>query len=177
MISVKKHIMSRRWTARCWMGQKSGYVDMEVSASTFGGAKEQLQNIYGAEQIINLREVSGSGGGSGISVPSGGGTWLVGLLGAGALFLYFTPWILMIVYGAGATWASQKIVGQTIAEYGEESDDDTTEDQHKKAGIVFASALLFGMIGFIHGTVWNSDLNKQYDLDGKQTKVEQVRQK
>ena len=26
--------MSRRWIAACWMGSASGYVDIEVSAST-----------------------------------------------------------------------------------------------------------------------------------------------
>jgi hypothetical protein len=33
------------------------------------------------------------------------------------------------------------------------------------------------MIGFVHGTVWNKDLNKEYNLDGNQPTIEQVRQK
>lgn len=171
--------MSRRWTAKCWMGSKSGYVDIEVSANTLGGAKEQLQNIYGAQQIINLREIRESGGGGGIDFSGGsGGMWLVGILGVGALFLYFTPWVLMTIYGAGGTWLSQKITGQTMAEYGEIPEEESTPEDHKKAGIVFASAIFMGMIGFIHGTVWNAELNKEYNLDGNQRpKVEQVRQK
>lgn len=170
--------MSRRWTAQCWMGSKSGYVDIEVSASSFSGAKEQLQNIYGAEQIINLREIRGGSSGGGLDIGSGlRNTWIIVLLGGGALLLYFTPWVLMTVYGAGGTWLAQKLTGQTIEEYNETSDEETTTEQHKKAGIVFASALFLGMIGFIHGSAWNADLNKEYNLDGKQTKVEQVRQK
>ena len=50
------------------MGSQSGYVDLEVSASTSNGAKEQMQRIYGAEQIINLREIHSRGGNS--SSPS-----------------------------------------------------------------------------------------------------------
>jgi hypothetical protein len=155
------------------MGSKSGYVDIEVNAATNNGAKEQLQNIYGAQQIVNLREISGGSGG--LSMPSGGGSWIVGLLGGGALFLYFTPWVLMTVYGAAGTWIAQKITGQTVEDYTETDESDTTDEQHKKAGIVLGAALLFGMIGFIHGTAWNKDLNKEYNLDGNQTKVEEVR--
>lgn len=169
---------SKRWTAKCWLGSKSGYVDIEVSASTLGGAKEQLQNVYGAEQIINLREIRGDGGGGGLNFSGGsGGTWLVGLLGGGALLLYFTPWILMLAYGAGATWLAQKVTDQTMAEYTEIPDEETTPEEHKKAGIVVASAVLFGLIGFIHGTAWNADLNKEYNLDGKHPQVQQVQQK
>ncbi len=169
--------MSRRWTAKCWMGSQSGYVDIEVGASSFSGAKEQLQNIYGAQQIVNLREIRGdSGGGMGL-IDGSGKVLLVGLFGAAALFLYFTPWVLMLVYGAGGTWAAQKLTGQTMAEYGEIPDDQTGDEHHKKAGIVLATALFMGMIGFIHGTSWNSELNKKYDLDGKQSQVQQVQQK
>lgn len=162
-----------RWTAKCWLGSKSGYQNIEVSANTIGGAKEQLQDIYGAEQIINLRQIREESSGSGIELPSDGRMWLVGLVGAGALFLYFTPWVLMFLYGGIATWVSQKMTGQTFEEYGE--NDESTPEEHKKAAIVFCSAFLFGMIGFIHGTVWNGDLNKQYDLDGKQSHIQEVR--
>jgi hypothetical protein len=157
------------------MGSNSGYVDIEVNASTINGAKEQLQNVYGAQQIINLREVRQSSGGS-MSSPQGT-IWLVGIFAAGAAFLYFTPWILMTLYGGGAWWAAQKITGQTAEEYVDTPDEETTSEQHKKAAIVFGSALLFGMIGFVHGTVWNKDLNKEYNLDGNQPTIEQVRQK
>jgi len=166
--------MSRRWTAKCWMGSASGYVDMEVSASTRNGAKEQLENIYGAQQIINLREVSSSSSGGGVSSP-GGGMALIGLLGAGALLLYFTPWVLMTVYGGAATWVAEKVTGQSVSEYSDFSDEDTSDSHHTKAMITLAAALFFGGLGFIQGTAWNKDLNKEYNLDGNQPKVEEVR--
>ena len=167
---------SKRWTAKCWMGQKSGYVDIEVGASTSGGAREQLINVYGAESVVNLREIRGDGGGGGLDFSGGsGGTWLVGLLGGGALLLYFTPWVLMTAYGAGATWLTQKIVGLNVSDFAD--NDDATEDEIKKGAAILIAAIVFGGVGFIHGTVWNKDLNKEYNLDGNQTKVEQVRQK
>lgn len=168
---------SRRWTAKCWMGQKSGYVDIEVGASTSGGAKEQLINVYGAESVVNLREIRENSGGSSLDFSGGsGGIWLMGLLGGSALLLYFTPLVLMTAYGAGATWLTQKIVGLNISDFAD-NDDDATEDEVKKGVAILIAAIVFGGVGFIHGTVWNKDLNKEYNLDGNQTKVEQVRQK
>ena len=85
--------MSRRWTAKCWMGSSSGYVDIEVNAATINGAKEQLQNVYGAEQIINLREI-GSGGPSFSSGDTGGMVWLLGI--GFVLYLLVTYWYIAI---------------------------------------------------------------------------------
>lgn len=167
---------SKRWTAKCWMGQKSGYVDIEVGASTSGGAKEQLINVYGAESVVNLREVREGSGGGGLDFSGGsGGTWLVGLLGGGALLLYFTPWVLMTAYGAGATWLTQKIVGINVSDFAD--NDDATEDEVKRGAAILIAAIVFGGVGFIHGTMWNKDLNKEYNLDGNQPQVQQVRQK
>ena len=49
-----------QWTAKCWLGSSSGYQQLTVKSNTWTGAKEQLERIYGAEQIINLEEVRGS---------------------------------------------------------------------------------------------------------------------
>lgn len=78
-----KTIMAR-WVAKCWLGSEAGYQECEVDASTINGAKKQLERIYGAEQIINLREVSGSG-------YSGGGSGSFGPL----------VWLLLILFGLG----------------------------------------------------------------------------
>ena len=135
--------MSRRYTAKCWMGQKSGYVDMEVGANTSGGAREQLINVYGAETVVNLREIREGSGGGGLNFSGGsGGTWLVGLLGGGALLLYFTPWILMTAYGAGATWLTQKIVGLNVSDFAD--NDDATEDEVKRGAAILIAAIVFG---------------------------------
>jgi hypothetical protein len=71
------------------MGSSSGYVDIEVSASTISGAKEQLQNIYGAEQIINLRESSNNSGGG--SSADSGAMLALAVIG-GAIYLLITYW-------------------------------------------------------------------------------------
>jgi len=94
-----------RWTAKCWLGSASGYQDIEVSANTINGAKEQLQNIYGAEQIINLREIrnSGGGGGGGIALGRGGWTIIGVLLGIGAIVAYWYI-ILPIAILVGLGW-------------------------------------------------------------------------
>jgi hypothetical protein len=165
--------MSRRWIAECWMGSASGYVDIEVSASTINGAKEQLQNVYGAEQIRNLRQVR-TGGDSGSSLPSGSSIWIAGILGAGAAFLYLTPWVLMVIYGGLATWMGEKITNQSVQEYTDTPESETTDNQHKNAMIVFGAALLFGGIGFVHGTFLHKDLMNQY---GTSEQVEEVRAK
>lgn len=164
--------MSRRWTAKCWMGSNSGYVNLEVSASTITGARDQLKNIYGAEQIINLREVRGndSSGGSGSSV--GGGALLLGILGAGALFMYFTPWILMTLYGAAGTWVSQKLTGVNVSDFAD--NDNPTDGELKRGMIVLLSAIVLGGAGFVQGASWNAELNKEYNLDGNQPKIEQT---
>ena len=49
-----------RWKAKCWLGSKNGFVNLEVESATFAGAREQMENIYGAEQVINLRQISSS---------------------------------------------------------------------------------------------------------------------
>jgi len=164
--------MSSRWTASCWMGSASGRVDIEVTAATSNGAIEQLKNVYGATQIQNLRQVRQNGGGS--SLPSGSSIWIAGILGAGAAFLYLTPWVLMVLYGGLATWTSEKLTGQSVQEYTDTSDDDTTEKQHNKAIILFASALFFGGVGFVQGTFLHKDLMVKY---GSSDQVEEVRQK
>ena len=151
---------------------------VEIDSGSLSTAKETIEHIYNPISIRNLRSANKSNSStSSISAPNGFGPILVGIFGISALFLYFTPYILSVLYGAGATWMAQKITGQTAEEYVDIDDKNTTSEQHKKAAIVFGSALFFGMIGFIHGTAWNKDLNKEYNLDGKQAVVEQVRQK
>ena len=76
------------WKAKCWLGSDNGYQDLTVESNTFHGAEEQLKRIYGAEQIINLKEVrQGSSSSSSSSVSGLGGLIVVGLIiGAFAMF-------------------------------------------------------------------------------------------
>jgi hypothetical protein len=72
------------------MGSSSGYVDIQVSASTFAGAREQLERIYGAEQIINLREIRSHNSNSSSS-DSGGILGLAVLIGGVYLAINYWP--------------------------------------------------------------------------------------
>jgi hypothetical protein len=138
------------------MGSKSGYVDLEVNASTLGGAKEQLENIYGAQQIINLREVGNSSGGLGNVSSSSGGVAIVALLAA---FVFFTPWIMMLIYGAGSAWIAEKVLGVSIQDYIEE--DQPSEKDTKKAIALFLTCIICGGIGFVQGNSWNNSISTE----------------
>ena len=69
--------------AKCWLGSSSGYQELEVQSNTLQGAKEQFERIYGAEQIINLRQVRSGGSSSSDSTDLGGylalGAFLFGI--------------------------------------------------------------------------------------------------
>lgn len=95
-----------RWRAKCWLGSASGYQELEVSANTINGAHEQLQNIYGAEQIINLRQVSDSGGGGGSGIQLGSGGWtIIGILFLiGLIVTYWYIFIPIAVLGGIGWW-------------------------------------------------------------------------
>lgn len=82
------------WRADCWLGSEVGYQDLEVQANTIQGAKSQLERIYGAEQIINLREVyDDDSSGSGSSVDGAG---ILVILGIGLLVV---AWKYILVLG------------------------------------------------------------------------------
>jgi ABC-type Na+ efflux pump permease subunit len=92
------------WRAKCWLGSSSGYQDLEVQSNTLNGAKEQLERIYGAEQIINLREVRESRKSSSSSESSDGSALLVGIV---ILFVAVVTWWYYIIPAAiiiGILW-------------------------------------------------------------------------
>ncbi len=139
--------MTKRWTAKCWMGSKSGYVDIQVNASTVNGAKEQLVNIYGAEQVVNLREISSDGSSNSSEVSIEG----LLLLGGLALFLFYADWVLMLGAGAGSTWVAEKVSGFDLSKYLDKPKEEQTPSNDKKALIIGCIAIIFGGIGFITG--------------------------
>jgi len=81
------------WRAECWLGSSAGRQTLEVQANTSIGANEQLQRVYGAEQISNIREVSNRSIGL-----SGGDTdakiWLIAVVGV--LYLLATYWYIVV---------------------------------------------------------------------------------
>ena len=82
------------WRAECWLGSSAGRQTLEVEAATSVGAKQQLERVYGAEQITNLREVRSGGGSSFSAGDSEGLVWLLGI----GLVLYgiVTYWYIAI---------------------------------------------------------------------------------
>lgn len=81
------------WRAECWLGSNAGRQTLEVNASTPTGAKEQLQRVYGAEHISNIREVSNrSTGLSGEDIDAK--IWLIAIIGV--LYLVVTYWYVAI---------------------------------------------------------------------------------
>lgn len=71
------------WTAQVFVDSNVGSITANVEASTFHGARQQIERIYGpVQQIVNLREVNTRSGGS--SSSSGGGLGFLVLLGLGA---------------------------------------------------------------------------------------------
>jgi hypothetical protein len=84
------------WRAECWLGSSAGRQTLEVQANTSIGAEEQLQRVYGAEQISNIREVSNrsiglSGGDADAKI------WLIAVVGV--LYLLVTYWYVAIPVG------------------------------------------------------------------------------
>ena len=83
------------WTAKCWLGKYNGYQQLEVQANSHCGAVEQLEQIYGAENIINCHEVrdnNTSGGGASVSLPSFGGLIKAAIVGGVVMWgLQFIP--------------------------------------------------------------------------------------
>lgn len=69
-----------QWTAQVFVDSNVGEITANVQASTYPGAKQQIERIYGPVQsIFNLREVSNSRGGGGSSSGGSGCLALVGL--------------------------------------------------------------------------------------------------
>ena len=82
------------YRAKCWLGSSSGYQELEVQSNTLYGAKEQFERIYGAEQIINLREVR-SGSSSSSSSGDVGGHLVLGAILFGILLLVEYSWVIV----------------------------------------------------------------------------------
>jgi len=83
------------WRAQCWLGSESGYQNLEVQSNTFQGAEQQLRRIYGAEQIINLREVRS--GRSSSSDTNLGGMLMLGAVLFGIWLIVEYWWIVVPV--------------------------------------------------------------------------------
>lgn len=150
------------WRADVFVNSQVGRITTEVEAATFSGAQQQIYAKHGnVQSISNLRQVSNSSGSGG---DVGGSMAAVGLIAGIWLLIQFTPWILMALGGAVATWIGEKMTGQSIEEYTERDDD----LGHGKAAIVLALALLCGGFGFYQGT----ELKKQWDAPNPPAQIQ-----
>ena len=135
------------WRADVFVNSQVGKITTEVEAATFSGARQQIYAKHGnVQQITNLHQVS-SKSSSGSEIDGAGAVALVGFAAAAWAFVTFTPWILMFLGGAAATWIGEKVTGQSVSEYTERDDD----SGHGKAAIVIALALFAGGLGFVKG--------------------------
>ena len=50
------------WRAKCWLGSANGFQYLEVQSNTVYGAREQLESVYGAQQVIDLHQVNSNNG-------------------------------------------------------------------------------------------------------------------
>lgn len=85
------------WKAECWLGSNAGRQTLEVQASTYIGAREQLERVYGATQITNLRKVESSSGSSLSSSDTEGLLWLAAI--CFVLYFLITYWYIVIPIG------------------------------------------------------------------------------
>ena len=101
--------MSRTWRAKCWLGSSAGYQELEVKANTLNGARQQLERVYGAEQISNLHEVR-SGDSSSFSIGDVDGTVTLIAIVVGIWLLVEYWWIVVpvaVIIGLLAWYGSQ----------------------------------------------------------------------
>lgn len=83
------------------MGSSSGYQDLEVQSNTRHGAIEQFERIYGAEQVINVRESSSGIGGS---FDAMGSIMLLGAILVFGLIIAYWQWFLFGGIIIGILW-------------------------------------------------------------------------
>jgi hypothetical protein len=97
------------YRAKCWLGSASGYQELEVQSNTLYGAKEQFERIYGAEQIINLREVR-SGNNSSFSSGDVGGYLMLGAI-------LFGIWLVVEYWWIVTPLAALALIGWLYAKF------------------------------------------------------------
>lgn len=142
------------------------YYTETVEALTSHDAVERVQRANPGCQVICSRSYNKpnnkSSGDSDVSIESAG--TLLGLAIAAWAFVSFTPWILMVLGGAAASWIGEKVTNQSLEEYTERKDD----KGHTKAAIVLALAILAGGFGFVQGT----EIKKGFDAPSTPAQVQ-----
>ena len=100
------------WTGEAWLGSASGRQKVSVESNTFHGAKQQIEQIYGATDVHNLREVNDNEDG-GSDSDWGDIGFKFALLGIAIIIWLILPVIpYIIVFGALGLigWGVYKLV-------------------------------------------------------------------
>ena len=101
-IQVKQPHMSKRWTANVFVNSEVGEIPVEVYASTWHGAKQQIHAKHGdVQQICNLRE-SPEGSNDGGSIGDMGAYLLLGAILFGLWLIIEFWWIIIPISVIGA---------------------------------------------------------------------------
>ena len=161
---------SKRWTAKVFVNSDVGEIPVEVYASTYHGAEQQIYAKHGnVQQIVNLRENSGGGSGGGSGLDLDQTTGLV-ILGGGLLaFFTLTPFIMSGLLGAAGTWGAGKATNYSLQEYADTKN--PSDNESKKALTILVSAVVLGTIGF----GWGSSIQKGFSTNSNTSMIENIR--
>lgn len=132
------------WTAKCWLGSENGYQDLEVRSNTVTGAKKQFESIYGAEQVINIREVRSGGTGGASSTDTGTIISIASFAVLVWIFITFMPWIFMGLGGTLGAWIGKKT---------------------GKVSLAIVLSILAGGYGFYQGNQWQQEWNESGTIE------------
>ena len=132
------------WTAKCWLGSENGYQDLEVRSNTVTGAKKQFESIYGAEQVINIREVRSGGTGGVSSTDTGTIISIASFAVLVWIFITFMPWIFMGLGGTLGAWIGKKT---------------------GKVSLAIVLSILAGGYGFYQGNQWQQEWNESGTIE------------
>lgn len=154
-----------RFEAQVWVSGEHPY-QTEINAANVFQARKNIARREGVEEkcvnrVFEVKEEtsssssSSSSSGSGIELDNAGAVGLVGLAVGAFVFFTFTPWILMLIGGAGGAFIAEKVTGQSIEEYNENEEGGS----NTKAAIVLVLSLILGGVGFVKGT----EIKKGFD--------------
>jgi hypothetical protein len=146
-----------KWQAECWLGSSVGMQTLEVNANTASGADQSLRRIYGAERVINLKQIESdseifSKKFYGNNNNLGASSTIFGLIVILALIITFLPWVTMFLGGAFGAWTSGKILGSNL-------NDAIDEEKGKVISLILLTSIIFGGVGYVKGTEWHEEFN------------------
>ena len=84
------------WNAKCYLGTKGGYQNLQVEAASVNGARQQFERVYGSQQTINIRRVGGDSNSGGFDMGAIEGiSSLLFWIGAFLVYMYWQYIIIL----------------------------------------------------------------------------------